>query len=766
MRNSVVSFPSVNGKYYVTINSEDLNVVSLFPVEVQLLHGRKMMARYSKIEVSEGKTFAYANIDNGAGTELAIIDTWDNNAQYPTFTRKVKCVSSSAGDAIRWTTVFRCAATGAKSFDDYQIIVPGSVYNKNDTDRDGRDDYLGTFNQDYKDDRNPSLSVTVYSPYSKKCFAIIRADLPHRDKTITREQIAARHFIHDTDIGSLGFAPSEFDSREVILRCDYPFYERASFCLNVDGSEWSAYKEISAGCEFESSYIFYIENADTLTDAAWKVQKFQNDRILNPEVPLPFTLDEAMEARRKMLFDSFRSFPDKPDSPAGFCVHFSPRKHYGKYNIIEYGFCGAQAMVAYAVLKGYYRNNDKEYYDRAIQTLDFFVRRGIAPSGLPEGIFDADKNEFVYWWTGILFPFQYSSSREDLVNFVGDQIVDSLMDVAEELKKVKGNYTRSMCETIYYLELAYNLELKQGRAHENWLKVIEKFCNKLLEMQHEHGFWYRGYSMEGEPLTKPEAWFGASETEQGSGTIFAVEVLVEYYKMTGNQVYFDAARRGAEFIRREYVDDVTYLGGLNDTTHIKSVKIDAIGVMYAMRSMLMVYEVNHDPNLLLGARDAARILATWTYIWDIPFDKTTLLGANEFKTTGWTGCDVIPACSYVDDEFPEFVPDLLKIATYCKDKDIALLARIVTRGMHHGLSMPQRMYGYSMPGVQCEGYMTSLWLSDTGSKEFSGAAAKNKGDDNDTCNGLINAQAVVNLEYICETYGTLDFDKVIDKIME
>ena len=120
----------------------------------------------------------------------------------------------------------------------------------------------------------------------------------------------------------------------------------------------------------------------------------------------------------------------------------------------------------------------------------------------------------------------------------------------------------------------------------------------------------------------------------------------------------------------------------------------------------------------------------------------------------------------MDDEFPEFVPDLLKIATYCKDKDIATLARIVTRGMHHGLSMPQRMYDYAMPGVQTEGYMTSLWLSDTGRKEFSGAAAKNKGDDNDTCNGLINAQALSNLDYILEQYGTLDFEKVIEKIME
>ena len=77
--------------------------------------------------------------------------------------------------------------------------------------------------------------------------------------------------------------------------------------------------------------------------------------------------------------------------------------------------------------------------------------------------------------------------------------------------------------------------------------------------------------------------------------------------------------------------------------------------------------------------------------------------------------------------------------------------------------MPQNMYGYSMPGIQCEGYLTSLWLSDTEAKEFAGAVAKNKGDDNDTCNGLVAAQALYNLETLRERFGTLDFEQIKKK---
>ena len=100
-----------------------------------------------------------------------------------------------------------------------------------------------------------------------------------------------------------------------------------------------------------------------------------------------------------------------------------------------------------------------------------------------------------------------------------------------------------------------------------------------------------------------------------------------------------------------------YIGGLNDTTHRKSVKIDAVGVMFAMRTMLLVYEANGDKTMLEGAYSAAKILASWVYLWDIPFDKTTLLGKHGFNTTGWANCDVIPAGSYVDCEFVEFIPD-------------------------------------------------------------------------------------------------------------
>ena len=548
----------------------------------------------------------------------------------------------------------------------------------------------------------------------------------------------------------------------------YDIYDEAgnTFCLNVDGSEWSAYKQIAKPITFKMSYILQIDDAKDLTDACWKTTKLQMERVLNPEVKLLFTLKEAQFYRRQMVHNSFREFPDKKGNPAGYFIHFSPRKKYGAQNLLEYGFCGTQTLISYDMLNAYLENGDEEYRNRALRTLDYFVDNCFDPSGLPNGIYNVDKEEYVYWWTGILFPFQYSSDRDELENYLGNQVVSSLMSIADELRKVEGNYCRSMIDSMHYLLKCYEHEKERGVEHPNWMAAIEKFCDKFIEIQNPNGSWNRGYSMKGEPLTNPPQWFGATEIEQGSGAIFPVELMVEMYKYTMDKKYLRSAEKAARFVRDSYVDDVEYIGGLNDTTHRKSVKIDAVGVMFAMRTMLLVYEANGDKTMLEGAYSAAKILASWVYLWDIPFDKTTLLGKHGFNTTGWANCDVIPAGSYVDCEFVEFIPEYLRIAEYCQDKELAIVARIVTRGMQHGLSMPQNMYGYAMPGVQCEGYMTSLWLADTEYKGFSGAAAKNKGDDNDTSNGLVNGQALLNLDSLERTYGTLDFDEIFRQVIK
>lgn len=762
-----LEFPKENEKRKLRIMNQIENVklelYAEFPVMIQILGSRMLKARYDSVKKEGGAVKCEASIKYADQLEVKVTDLWTEEAEDIRLDRKLVCIKGT--EAIQLHTEFECRDNRAKSFDDYQFVFPGAFYNKNDTDGDGKDDYLGTFNQDYKDDRNPLLAETCYCARTNTFISLIRADKPEKDDMITREMIQKRHFVYDSDIGSLGFAPSDRAVDGFIFRMDYPFYERNSFCLNVDGSEWAGYTRLHPGEERGMSYMILMGKARDLTTASWNTTSFQMGRMLNPDIRLPFTLEEAIKYRRELIFNSYKEYPDIDGKPAGFFIHFSPRKKYGNQTLLEYGFTGNQIMNCYVMLKACEELKDEEYRRRAHNVIRFFVEKCIEDNGLPNGIYNIEKQEFVYWWTGVLLPFQYSGNREELENYLGDQVVDALMETAEHLKGKTGNYVRTMVEAMHYLMLCYQVEAKRGEFHEDWLNAVVRFCDTMAGLQNENGSWNRAYDMDKNPILEPVNWFGSNELERGSGSIFPIQVLALVYGHTKEEKYRKAIQKAADFILSRYVKDVLYVGGLNDTTHKKSVKIDAVGVMYAMRSLLTAYECTGEPDYLAGARDAARILGSWTYLWDIPFCGETLLGRHGFKTTGWAGCDAIPGCSYVDDEFVEFVPDLMRTAEYCRDERLAELGKIVTLGMHHGLSMPQNMYGYSMPGIQCEGYLTSLWLSDTEAKEFAGAVAKNKGDDNDTCNGLVAAQALYNLETLKERFGTLDLDEIRKKII-
>ena len=63
--------------------------------------------------------------------------------------------------------------------------------------------------------------------------------------------------------------------------------------------------------------------------------------------------------------------------------------------------------------------------------------------------------------------------------------------------------------------------------------------------------------------------------------------------VTNDRRFLLAAQKAADFLVDKYVEPTNYIGGLNDTTHIKSVKTDAVGVMFCMRSLLKMYETTN-----------------------------------------------------------------------------------------------------------------------------------------------------------------------------
>lgn len=727
------------------------------PVIVTVLGHDPVVAPYDAVLVAEdGSLQAEAIVSLADGSEVGVVDRYDVLGDVVRVRRRAEVRTAGSGDGFQ-VRLEAIASTSDAVEDELQYFLPSTLYNRNDADHDGVEDYHGSFAQDLRDDKNGALLALVRSPRSGAAFTIARTNLPAFDTLVTPEQLLARDFVQATDIGSLGFAPRPDGS--VILRASYPFAEERSFSLDTQGTGWQAFLPLEPAAGITVDYELRVFGSPDLTEAIWDAFEHQRT-VLGTARPDPgVSLEEALEYRQLLSQLNYRKWTkeENPKQPAGYLVHFSPRTGEVQGSLIEFGFSGDQTLVAWAQLEWGYRRDVPLYRDRARSVIDFFVRHCQRENGFAQGIYDPINDRFTYWFTGILMPFQYSESEEEVRHFVGRQMADALLPIARELREIEGNYLRTMCESFFPVLLAYERDLAAGRDNREWLDAAIRFGEFLLAGQHQDGSWFRAYDPGGAGITSPAAWFGASYDELKSGTIFPAPVLTALSRLTGDPRYLEAARRAADFLVTHYVEPVVYMGGLNDTTHIKSVKTDAVGVMFLMRSLLHVHEATGEAVYLAGAVKAGKILASWVYLWDVPMPEGTLLAEAGFRSTGWAGCDVIASGSYLDDEFLEFTADLVRVAELSGERALFEIAELVEYGMQFGVSTPENDHGYVAPGIQCEGYLTSYWVSSPDSTAFSGAVNKVKGSDNDTCNALTNAQAAYGIYSLIDRYGTSDF---------
>ena len=719
---------------------------------------------YDSVDTEAGTTVCRLDAVLSEGTRVLLEDRWSASEEGDSFlvNRSFSIAERGSAAGVRAELVAESAVAAEQ--EDWQFYVTGALYNRNDTDLDGREDYLGGYVQEYRDDRNGHLAVLAYLPQRGSGFSLARISVPDFDSSIAKEELVSGVVVRDTDIGSLGVI-SEGDA-PLALRAGYPFGEERTFSLEVSGRGWAGFLPIDTTRAVGVDYELRVLPAEDLTEAIWSVTQRQIARLGTTPAELPLPLEELERHRFLLTQLYFKAWEpeEDPREPAGYLTHFSPRNGRTLGSLVEFGFTGAQSLHALNAIRRGYREDVPLWISRARRVIDFFVRECQSENGFSEGIYDPLGHRFVRWFTGILMPFQYSDDESELRGYLGSQMTEQLAPIAAALRQVPGNYTRTMCESVYPLLLAYEEEARHGVEQGDWLAAGQRFGAFLLATQGEDGAWHRGYSPEGTPLTEPVEWFGKSPVEQRSGTIFPIEVLALLHRLTGDDAYKAAALRAADYITDTFVPGLLYCGGLNDTSHIKSVKIDSVGVMFAMRSLIRAYRLGGDARHLAAAVKAAKVLSSWLFLWDVPFPAGSLLSEGGFRTTGWAVCDAIPGGGYVDDEFLEFVGDMLDIATAADMPGFVDIVELVLNGMQYGLSIPGNMLGYAAPGIQCEGYMTSYWLSAPEETAFSGAVNKVKGEDNDTCNGLVNAQALYGLDGLRDRFGTLDFAAIRSQV--
>jgi hypothetical protein len=233
-------------------------------------------------------------------------------------------------------------------------------------------------------------------------------------------------------------------------------------------------------------------------------------------------------------------------------------------------------------------------------------------------------------------------------------------------------------------------------------------------------------------MTVPERWFGANENEQKSSSVTSITFLVNLYHITKDERFLDAALKTGTYIKKAFVDEVKFNGGIHDSINIKGPMIDYESILFALVSLLALYKVTQLEEFRQGAIDAARISATWTRLWDVPLPLDSRLAKYGFRSTGLGGADTIGS-GFVHPFEISGVPELLEIAFMEKDEELLQIAELSWNGCNQTVAIPGKDWGYKHYGFQEEGYYMGWKGIDDPIYRDNGFGRRTKGEGNRTC---------------------------------
>lgn len=709
--------------------------------------GERVPAPYGEVVRDGAALLATARARTAAG-EVVVVDRWAPEGDGVRVDRRVRVHAPVPGTAVRAVLDLDVVGTG---FDERaQVFAPPALYDLNDVDGDGVEDYLDTRELVFRDDRLTGLAVLAYAPGRGLGVWLSRQDVPAHDDAPERAR-GQQAFAQRTDIGSLGLLdrPGGWS-----LSAAYPFVERArSHALTArDREPWGAFWPVDDAADLTVSYGVGVVRGATATDALWQLWGARVAHLQPRRVELPVPVEDLTALRLDALLPYYR----ENATTAGFVTNCHPQDGRQLGDVLQYGFTGQTVLNALHVLNHAPEIADPAARDKALRAVESFVRRaGGSPLGLVHTLYDFDSERDASWWSGLLLPLAYAEEGADLRDLMGPVLEHMAYAVDALSGAPDGTYLRCVAEEHHALLRAYAAERERGTVHEEWLAVARSFGEFLLGAQEEDGSWRRAYAFDGSALVEPRAWFGRAELNQKSSTATAVPFLHELFQATGDPRWRDAAVRAAGFVAEHFVRGLKFNGGIHDSIYARAQLVDSESILFSLRACLAAAELTGDDDLRAAAVDAARVLATWVYLWDVPLPPGSTMAGYGFRSTGWSACDTAGA-GYIHPYELHAVPDLFEAALIGDDDALAEVADLVLHGSNETVATPGRDWGYARPGLQEEGLLVSWWLIDDPMFVDTGFGGRGKGEGNKTCLPWISAVGIDATDEVLRRFGTTD----------
>jgi hypothetical protein len=304
---------------------------------------------------------------------------------------------------------------------------------------------------------------------------------------------------------------------------------------------------------------------------------------------------------------------------------------------------------------------DQRLTECACEIADFFLR-GALPNGLSFDEYSLHKRRF----GGFFLP-------------------------GRGLERVAS--TRCMGEGGRQYVRLYRLARASGASHEPWLRHACAIADFFVQHQPADGNYGRFWSPGGELLDA-----------RGTNGAYIIWLMVELYTETGNPAYLRSARKAADYYITAAIRPQTFTF---DTLDAECTDKEAGHAL--LRAFLLLHGASPEAALTDAAYEAAAFCLSWQFVYDVPFNPTSKLGALRFHTFGGTAVSV--AHHHLDPYGLAIARDFLQLGKELSDGRWADYARDLMGFCGQAVSTPESPLdlGADFAGYQPEMYNHTNW---------------------------------------------------------
>jgi len=302
------------------------------------------------------------------------------------------------------------------------------------------------------------------------------------------------------------------------------------------------------------------------------------------------------------------------DGLKGFATgkHWDRDTHdFIRERVFEIGWVGQNAAVSCLLLREYLKNGDEDLKNKALSTLDSWVKYGVQENGMI-----------------------FSRLLVDPKN------VESVLN--GDIPMVFDACNLGVAATYFFK--AAKLAEKAGCPRPEYEKTALGLCNFALRVQQESGELAKSWFMD-----------GTIDSPHGSVGCFLVLPLFDAYRLTGEQKYLDGALKGYDFYYSEF-----HQSGVTTAGALDSFCIDKESAAPLLRCAMTAYHVTGEKKYIAQAEEIAYYLATWQWHYSTQFPADSLCAQIGVDTYGSTA--VSAAHNALDHYGLYYVPEYLELA--------------------------------------------------------------------------------------------------------